>query len=626
MEIKKESIENVIIFVDSSTSISHLEKIIEQTKGRVISFDYSTHIKLNSKKISHLISDNYSNEEEEEKMQKICYKFLNWHEEKNFLDILKFQKTNIPKLFNDEFFSSLVKVMKKFSEVKHIFNEEKNLKIFASNDLLEIVKLFTKSYSKLESVENEEKFYFDKIEMGLSLGKRDITLPISKTWYNKIKNQGEIILQMLFSPNEEKNKNKASLLIEFNTKNFEDFFLEGKENEENMLFYGRRRPAVWDLNSFNIIKKSGCKIITAGNLSDKKQIEEIESNSKEFEEKFSNFLENDELFEKKFVVDEISVWSVLKPKIKNLVEKRIKNAIYEILLAKKIFEKYSIGAVLLISEAGLTEQIIMNYAKINKVPILHFQEGLHFDTTEAFENVISQGVYPELADEYIVWGDIYKNDAISNAKINSEKINVLGSPRFNKLSVEDNHNKNEFVLLATMPPQIEDIRGHNVNNLEKYLDSILRVCEIVSKQNKKLVIKIHPTFDVLEISKNVKKNYPDVQVVSKGDINPLIRSCSTLIVTGLTTVIVQAQILEKPVISIPLIDYKWGNPSVFKSGSCVETNIENLDLMLKKILEDKEFRNEVVNRGKKFVNECFENRQEVSKKIWTHIKNLKKIN
>jgi len=626
MEIKKESIENVIIFVDSSTSISHLEKIIEQTKGRVISFDYSTHIKLNSKKISHLISDNYSNEEEEEKMQKICYKFLNWHEEKNFLDILKFQKTNIPKLFNDEFFSSLVKVMKKFSEVKHIFNEEKNLKIFASNDLLEIVKLFTKSYSKLESVENEEKFYFDKIEMGLSLGKRDITLPISKTWYNKIKNQGEIILQMLFSPNEEKNKNKASLLIEFNTKNFEDFFLEGKENEENMLFYGRRRPAVWDLNSFNIIKKSGCKIITAGNLSDKKQIEEIESNSKEFEEKFSNFLENDELFEKKFVVDEISVWSVLKPKIKNLVEKRIKNAIYEILLAKKIFEKYSIGAVLLISEAGLTEQIIMNYAKINKVPILHFQEGLHFDTTEAFENVISQGVYPELADEYIVWGDIYKNDAISNAKINSEKINVLGSPRFNKLSVEDNHNKNEFVLLATMPPQIEDIRGHNVNNLEKYFDSILRVCEIVSKQNKKLVIKIHPTFDVLEISKNVKKNYPDVQVVSKGDINPLIRSCSTLIVTGLTTVIVQAQILEKPVISIPLIDYKWGNPSVFKSGSCVETNIENLDLMLKKILEDKEFRNEVVNRGKKFVNECFENRQEVSKKIWTHIKNLKKIN
>ena len=223
-------------------------------------------------------------------------------------------------------------------------------------------------------------------------------------------------------------------------------------------------------------------------------------------------------------------------------------------------------------------------------------------------------MYPEFADEYIVWGDIYKNDAISNAKTNSEKINVLGSPRFNKLSVEDDHNREEFVLLATMPPQIEDIRGHNVNNLEKYLDSILRVCKIVSKQDKKLVIKIHPTFDVLEISKNVKKNYPDVQVISKGDINPLIRSCSTLIVTGLTTVIVQAQILEKPVISMPLIDYKWGNPSVFKSGSCVETNIENLDLMLKKILEDKEFRNEVVNRGKKFVNECFENRQEVSKK------------
>jgi len=326
------------------------------------------------------------------------------------------------------------------------------------------------------------------------------------------------------------------------------------------------------------------------------------------------------------MIDEISVWSILKPKIKNLVEKRIKNVIYEILLAKKIFEKYSIGAVLLISEAGLIEQIIMNHAKINRIPILHFQEGLHFDTPEAFENENSQGVYPEFADEYIVWGEIYKKDAISNAEINPKKISVLGSPRFNKLSVKDNQNTEEFVLLATMPPQIEEIRGHNVNNLEKYLNSILKICEIVSNQNKKLVIKIHPTFDVLEISKNVKKKYPEVQIVSKGDVNHLIRSCSTLIVTGLTTVIVQAQILEKPVISIPLIDYKWGNPTVFKSGSCVETKIEELDIILKKVVDDRKFRNEIINQGKKFVNECIENRDEASKKIWMHIKNLEKVN
>jgi len=626
MEIEKKSIENIIIFVDSSTSINHLEKIIKQTKGKVISFDYSTHIKLNSKNISHIISDNYSNENEVEKMQKICYMFSKWHEEEKFQNTLKFQNINIPKLFNDEFLSSLVKVIKKFSEVKQIFAIEKNTKIFASNELLQIVKLFSKSYSKLDSIENEEKFYFDKIEMNMNIGKKDITLPISKTWYNKIKNQGEVILKMLFGPNEEKNKKKASLLVEFNTNNFKDFFLEGKENDENMLFYGRRRPAIWDFHSFNIIKKSGCKIITAGNLSDKKEIKEIELNSKTYTEKFSNFLDSNELLERKFMIDEISVLSILKPKIKNLVEKRIKNVIYEILLAKKIFEKYSIGAVLLISEAGLIEQIIINFAKINRIPILHFQEGLHFDTPEAFENENSQGVYPVLADEYIVWGEIYKKDAISNAKIDPEKIRVLGSPRFNKLSIQNNQNTEEFVLLATMPPQIEDIRGHNVNNLEKYLNSILKICKIVSNQNKKLVIKIHPTFDVLEISKNVKKKFPDIQIVSKGDVNPLIRSCSTLIVTGLTTVIVQAQILEKPVISVPLIDYKWGNPSVFKSGSCIETKIEELDLILKKVVNEKKFRNEIISQGKKFVNKCIENRDEASKKIWMHIKNLEKIN
>ena len=98
--------------------------------------------------------------------------------------------------------------------------------------------------------------------MGINIGKRDFTLPISKIWYNKIKNQGEKMLQVLFNPTEKRSNHKAVLIIEFNTKNFEDFFIEGKNYEENILFYGRRRPAIWDLHSFNIIKKSGCKIIT----------------------------------------------------------------------------------------------------------------------------------------------------------------------------------------------------------------------------------------------------------------------------------------------------------------------------------------------------------------------------
>ena len=33
-----------------------------------------------------------------------------------------------------------------------------------------------------------------------------------------------------------------------------------------------------------------------------------------------------------------------------------------------------------------------------------------------------------------------------------------------------------------------------------------------------------------------------------------------------------------------------------------------------------------INQGKKFVNECIENRDEASKKIWMHIKNLEKVN
>ena len=52
--------------------------------------------------------------------------------------------------------------------------------------------------------------------MGINIGKRDFTLPISKIWYNKIKNQGEKMLQVLFNPTEKRSNHKAVLIIEFN--------------------------------------------------------------------------------------------------------------------------------------------------------------------------------------------------------------------------------------------------------------------------------------------------------------------------------------------------------------------------------------------------------------------------
>ena len=207
-------------------------------------------------------------------------------------------------------------------------------------------------------------------------------------------------------------------------------------------------------------------------------------------------------------------------------------------------------------------------------------------------------------------------------KVSPENVIELGSPRFSELKYSDNKNSEEFILLATMPPQIEEINGINVKNLEKYLNSILKICEIISKHKMKLVIKLHPTFDILNISENIKEKFPNVQVIEKGDIDALIRKCSSLIVTGFSTVIVQGQILQKPIISIPLIDYNWGKPSVYTENSCLLIELEELSLNLKKIHNDPIFKKQIIENGNKFLKNCLKNKDNSSKMIWNYIKNM----
>lgn len=608
--------EQAIAFIDSSTSISELEKILDKNKISVITFDYISHVKLKNKNIVHVVSDNYNNSNINE-LQKQCYTFLKWYDEKVVKDNLQFNGVNIPKLFTEQLWHSIVKIVKKFVEVQKIYNKYPNSKYFASGNLLEIIKIFTTSCTKLGN-DIPEEFYLDKIEVGINLWKKELVLSISRSWYDKIKNIGEDLLLFFTNNNIEKNK-KTILLVEFDTKKFEGFLLESKKHNMNILFYGRRRPAIWDLKSFMIIKESGCDIITRRKLCDKSFFRELETTTNSIREQLLFLLQNDEHLYNFFEIDNISIWPLIKPKIKNLIGNRIKTIIYEILLARKMFESYKINSVLVISEAGLTEQIVVRQAKNFNVPVFHLQEGLYFDTPEAFDNENFQGVYPELADEYFVWGNIFEDDAIKNAKVDPQKIKVFGSPRFSNLSFDKSLDSEEFVLLATMPPQIEEVVGHNVQNLEKYFESILKICEIVSNQKKRLIIKLHPTFDVLEISKNLKKKFPNVKVISKDDINPLIRKCSVLIVTGLSTVITQAQILQKPVISIQLIDYNWGNPSVFKSGSCITASLTELDKLIKRCIDDRTFRNEIIKNGNIFLEKCIKERMLSSKKTWEYI-------
>ena len=143
-----------------------------------------------------------------------------------------------------------------------------------------------------------------------------------------------------------------------------------------------------------------------------------------------------------------------------------------------MFDKVIVDSVVVLSEIGMTEQIIIQLANEKKIPILHLQEGLHYDTQEAYEHSKFQTIFLQSANKYIAWGKLSKDFQVKIGKISAENVIELGSPNFSELNFLTNENNEEFILLATMPPQIEQINGIDVRNLEKYLLDILKIVKL----------------------------------------------------------------------------------------------------------------------------------------------------
>ena len=101
----------------------------------------------------------------------------------------------------------------------------------------------------------------------------------------------------------------------------------------------------------------------------------------------------------------------------------------------------------------------------------------------------------------------------------------------------------------------------------------------------------------------------DLRIIKTGNISDLIKACDILVTIDISTVILEAQIFEKPVISVSVKNYDVGddNCSFFKSKSCIRIEPKNFEINLNRLLKDLEFKHEMINKGKKFVNDYLSN-------------------
>ncbi len=116
--------------------------------------------------------------------------------------------------------------------------------------------------------------------------------------------------------------------------------------------------------------------------------------------------------------------------------------------------------------------------------------------------------------------------------------------------------------------------------------------------NKKLIIKVHNSayFD----EKIAKKINPDIIVKNSGSISDYAKNCELLICIDISTAILEAMLLKKPIVSI-LIKDRDSDSKIFQNNYTLKTEICDLEETLIRIFLDNKFKNSYIEKGEKFI-------------------------
>jgi len=613
--------DNTLLLIDSEFPFDKIKEQLNNHKScKIISFDFISHKKLQSLDLSHEISDNFLNDEELNKIQHEVYSFGKWYNNSELEKYLSYSNVNIGGLFHEQFTVFLSPFLKFFYEIKNIIKQFPNHMIVCSSMISKFVKIF---YNNVTVVDNEKlhvpDFAHDKIRFNLKIGRKYFIFLIPRKYYKKIKEISEFFIDLFFGFNSKNLKNNNStLLVEFNTIRFEELFLNFKNSSILPLNYARRRPSIWNWKSFSIIKKSGIKVVTSKFMN---KINNTSNNydQSEFISNLNLLFDNDMMMSKFFTIGNNSFWSIIKPIWKNLIFSRINEIIFEIDMAKYFIKNNKINSIIVFSEVGMTEQIIVSLSQKYSIPTFLLQAGLYWDTPEAHEMNTAQTVYPVKSDKFLVWGKTSQNDAITNGLLKPENVIPIGSPRYDGLFETENVDE-DYILFAVTGPRKMNVRDLKISTYLNHENSIEQICKIVSKLGKKLIIKLHPGSDEYNITEFVKSINPEIEVITTGDILPLIRSCSAMIVTRLSTAMLECQILKKPVIYVPIFDENFGTPEIFKSNSCVFSSLDKLEFDLNKLQNDSNFKQNIINSANIFIKNYFNNPNHASNSLVEFLK------
>ena len=621
-----------VILYDSVLNIEELKEIIQEYNPQIITFSLESHNFLVKNNIDHKLSENYLNEHELDSIQDRLYQFAQWYSNPTISKLIEYDGINIGELFYFEFSYFLIPILKKIYEIMRITEVYKNTLFFSSNSLINILKLYSSNIHTLNDTNPRNKQKHTSISTIITNNstinkiKKNIMVQNNLSLFSQIIQVSYGLFKIVFPNKKLENNKQTILLINHTTKRFQNVLEKLSNYPINLVKYDISIPAFWDLRTLLTIKKSNCYIEHSTCIS----THELNEKNSLFPEQLNNLFEED-FFHKFFSLNNISFWNIIKNNFIQMYKINYLNAIKEIKKIKFLFKKYGPSYILILGAENTPVNLItIKIAQKFRIKVGLMQHAMTTDDLYNSNNYIAKfdhfcRITPLYSDHFLVWDKLTQDHAIKH-DVDSKKIILIGCPFFDTFFHDDKNStnsKSEYILLAISPFFGIHTRQLSTQMQIEFENSIKQICQIITKMNKKLLIKVHHSSNFNEeIVKNINSN---IIVKHTGNFYEYAKNCELLICIDMSTAILDTMLLKKPIISI-LITEKDSPSEFFRKNYVLQTEIIDLEKTLTKVFLDNKFKLSCIEQGEKFLDKYMINAGTSSTSLLNFLSNMKPKN
>ena len=587
-------------------------------ESKLFALNYESHKILTENDLKHEIAENFLSNEDRIKIDDDSIRTTtDWYNNPAIKELITFEEINLGSLIEMELLQYFVKIYGDTAMINKIIEKESPTHIVSYTSLNDYVERICKqknihiiSHTPLQLLSLQS----DKVNIKGNLCSYPISIAISNKTFMKIRKIFDKTTNLFFKlkPNLKLVRNKKSiLLLDFNIVQYDLLIKELSSLNKNIILLNQRRPAIWNLQSFKIIKNSNCKIINLNDF-EKNISKKISLKVKTLESNLETLWNLNSTFEEIFYTDFNTFWHAIKESFTKVCTSRFRESVRRILLVNVLFDTLDISVILEWAETGQEEKEIIYLSKkrgINSVLLQHAMDPSSH-VWDKYHRFALSGYSYFISNKQALWGQQVKNRAISYGK-KEENLIVTGSPRHdNFFKSIGKKKKNGVILFATT--SVTGRISFEQTPIEAYtnFDNFVReVCRIAKKfPDKQLIVKPHPQPDFLSnITKIIKEIDPSIPILYNASLIELINSCDLLITFNNSTVILESMILGKPAISLQIEKWAQEDDIVKTEAFLSISNIEEIENGMKKILYDNEFKNNLLKNSKDFVSDYLAN-------------------